>query len=95
MLAEYQEIECNRRLINEVAEETDQSNSTIEAMIDHYAKFTAMTIQKGALEGVFFPFLGKFQVKHESQQYKAYLHTLPANVKQFVDTAKMPIDETV
>lgn len=78
----YQEIECNARLLEEVAAETGLTLASVDSMIAHYGRFTSNVIRSGGMEGIFFPYLGKIHVKHESQQYKAFLHSLPANMKQ-------------
>jgi hypothetical protein len=71
-----QEIECNKRLIQEVSEELDIPQSVTLHALSHFSDFTARTIETGNLEGVYYPYLGKFHVKHKAQQYKNYLLSL-------------------
>ncbi len=86
--------ECRGRLIREVAEEQDILISTAESIIGHYTKYIADVIRAGSMEGVFVPYLGKFQVKLEYQQYRAYLHSLhPVMKKLFQQTAPEEVNQ--
>lgn len=85
----HTEIECNARILQEVAEETGLYQSAVENMVAHYAQFTANTIRSGTLEGVFFPFLGKIQVKPSAQQYKALYHSTTKQMRDLMDIPKM------
>ena len=92
---EYKEIECNSRILLEVVEETNIPQYVMESMVAHYSRFTANTIRAGAMEGIFFPFLGKFQVKHKAQQLKALIHSTPVGLRDMIDTSKIMNNETL
>ena len=77
-----QEIECNKRLVQEVSEELELNQSVTLHILSHYSDFTAKVIQMGNLEGVYYPYLGKFHVKPRAQQYKNYLLSLVPQVRE-------------
>lgn len=92
---QWEERECNKRLVAEVAEELGINMATVEGVLQHYASFIASTIRSGSLEGVFVPYLGKFQVKLKNQQYRAYLHSLPPMFKQVFTKQPFAVTEEV
>lgn len=79
------EIECNKRLLEEVSEEMGVTQALTQSMLTHYSDFIARTIQLGNLDGVFVPYLGKFQVKHTSLQYKNYIHLLSPPLRKIFE----------
>jgi nucleoid DNA-binding protein len=81
---QHEDIECNARLIREVAEEQDVTISQVEDILKHVARYTADVIRSGNLEGVMIPYLGKFQVKIKNQQYKDYYHALGKDMKGYL-----------
>ena len=84
---EWEERECNKRLINEVAEEQEVYISQVESVLQHYSSFIARTIRSGSLEGVSVPYLGKFQVKFKNHQFRSYLHSLHPVFKKMLQQA--------
>lgn len=90
----YEDQECNKRLIEQIAIDLKVKNSVVEHIIYSYTAYIANTMKSGTMEGVCVPYLGKFQVKMENQQYKAYLHQLPVPFKQiFQNNPPAIIDE--
>lgn len=73
---ELKEIICNEAIIRQIAEDMKLNIGTVEDIIKSVSSFTANTIRTGGLEGVMIPYLGKFQVKHRSQQYKDFKFAL-------------------
>jgi nucleoid DNA-binding protein len=86
----WEERECNKRLINQTAEDLGINISQVENILGHFADFTARTIRSGSLEGVCVPYLGKFQVKVKAQQYKEFLHSLHPVIKK--EFQKLPTE---
>lgn len=82
---DWEEIECNRRLIGEVAEEQDLYISQVEGVLQHYSRYIARTIRSGSMEGVTIPYLGKIQVKHRAQQYKRLMFSLPPEWRKLLN----------
>lgn len=80
-MEQWKEVHCNKRITREVSEELEQTISLTEEIIDHYSSFIASTISSGNLEGVFVPYLGKFQIKPKSEQYRSFIHSLGAPMK--------------
>ena len=87
-MSEYTEIECNGRIIREIADDMNISIGTVEDIIRSVSSFTADTIRMGGLEGVMIPYLGKIHVKPYSQQYKDYLHSLGKEMKGYLKSNK-------
>jgi hypothetical protein len=79
----YEEKECNGRLLREIAEDMQLTIAQVDDITKHYAGYIADTIRSGSLAGVTVPYLGKFQVKLHSQQYKDYLHSLGKDMKKY------------
>ena len=77
--------ECNARLIEEVAEELNIPKEQVAEVVKHYASFTVGRIRSGSMEGVTFPYLGKFLVKFRSQQYKDYLQSVGLQMKKLIN----------
>lgn len=84
----YEERECNNHIIREIAEDANLNVSQVEDITKHCSSFIADTIRSGGLEGVMIPYLGKFQVKLHSQQYKDYLHSLGKDMKRYFKSNK-------
>jgi type II secretory pathway component PulF len=95
MLQQYEEKECNRRLVKEVSEELEQTQAYTEKILSHYSQFIANTIRSGSLEGVFIPFLGKIQPKLKNQQYRDYLHSLHPVFKKVLQTSSPDMVEKI
>ena len=79
----YEEKECNNRIVRDIAEDMKLNISQVEDITKHFSGFISNTIHSGAMEGVMIPYLGKFQVKLNSQQYKDYLHALGKDMKWY------------
>ena len=93
----YEEKECNHRIIREIAEDQNLPISLTEDIIQHTFNYVTDTIRSGSLEGVMIPYLGKFQVKAHSQQYRDYLHSLGKEMKGYFrnnkDAMKIIMDD--
>jgi len=88
----YVEKECNTRLIKEVAAENNITQELATAMIKSTTDFMNFTIRSGNLEGIRLPYLGAFQIKVRSQQYKDFLHSLGSGMKQIFKANKKGFD---
>jgi nucleoid DNA-binding protein len=88
----YEEKECNSRIIREIAEDMSLNISQVEHITKHFSEFISGTIHSGSLEGVMVPYLGKFQVKLHSQQYKDFLHSLGKDMKKYFKSNKDAMD---
>ena len=88
----YEEKECNNRLIREIAEDMSLNLSQVEDVTKHFSSFISQTIHIGGLEGVMVPYLGKFQVKLHSLQYRHYLHSLGKEMKGYLKNNKDAMD---
>ena len=79
----YEEREYNNHIIREIAEDMDMTIIQVEDITKHFSNFIGTTIHSGGLEGIMIPYLGKFQVKLHSQQYKDYLHAIGREMKGY------------
>lgn len=79
-----EQVECNRRLIEEVATEMSLTKGMVENIIQYHAQYTHRVIKSGTLEGVFFPYLGKIQPKLKLQQYKNFFHALVPQMRKML-----------
>ena len=77
-------MECNKELIEEVALENKVTRQLVEEITSHYGHYIATVIRTGSLEGVIVPYLGKFQVKMKSIQYKDYWKALTPEMRQLL-----------
>lgn len=81
---EYVEIEANTQIIRGIANDMELPIYLVEDVVKSMGEFTANTIRTGDLEGVMWPYLGKFQVKPYSIQYNDFLKLVGKDMKVYV-----------
>jgi hypothetical protein len=88
----YVEVECNSRLLEEVAEELNVPQGTVDYVIHTFTQHINKTIRAGNMDGVAIPYLGKIQVKHINRQFADFIH---ANPKEFKNIIKQITPESL
>lgn len=93
MQDEYVEVECNQRIMKQIGLDLNLPQSLIEDVLKSVSSYTADVIRMGGMEGVMLPYLGKLQVKPESQQYRDYVIALGGEMKGYFKSNKTAVRE--